>query len=135
MAKDPNAVAAKWAQRLGAASQAITDGVQAVQVAPGQAAARQSAVWAQNVAAAQQKWAQRVGSVSLQDWQTAMIQKGAPRVASGAQAAQPKMAAFLGQVLPYIDTVRASLPPRGDINANIARSAAFIQGMAKFQRR
>lgn len=135
MAKDPNAVAAKWAQRLSASTQAITDGVQAVQVAPGAAAARQSQVWAQNVAASQQKWAARVGSVSLSDWQQAMITKGAPRVASGATAAQPKMAAFLGQVLPFIDSAKSSLPPRGTLDQNIARSTAFIQAMSKFQRR
>lgn len=134
-AKDPQAVAARWASRLASSTQQITDGVQGVTVAPGQAAARQKAVWAQNVQASQDKWAARVGSVSLGDWQQSMITKGAPRVASGAQAAVPKMASFLTQALPYIETVKAGLPARGTLDQNIARMTAFVQGMSKFQRR
>ncbi|HTX52522.1 MAG TPA: hypothetical protein VMD08_03890 [Candidatus Baltobacteraceae bacterium] len=133
--KDPQAIAANWASRLGASSQRITDGVNAVTVAPGQAAARQKAVWQQNTANAADKWASRTSQVSLGDWQTAMIQKGAPRVGAGASAAVPKFASFMGQLLPHIDSVKAGLPPRGNLDANIARMVSFTQGMAKFQRR
>jgi hypothetical protein len=64
-----------------------------------------------------------------------MVTKGAPRVASGAQAAQPKMAAFMGQLLPYIESARTSLPARGTLDQNIARMTAFTMAMSKFQRR
>lgn len=131
----PEQIAAQWASRLAASGPRITAGVQAVTVAPGAAAARQKAVWAQNVAASQDKWAQRVGSVSLGDWQQAMIDKGAARIGSGAQAAQPKFAQFMGQLLPHIATVRGSLPARGNLDQNIVRMTMFVQGMAKFQRR
>ena len=133
--KDPNAIAQQWASRLGASSQRITDGVNAVTVAPGQAAARQKQVWVQNVQASADKWASRTSQVSLGDWQQAMIQKGAPRVGAGATAAVPKFATFMGQLLPHIDSVKATLPARGNLDANIARMVAFTQGMAKFQRR
>lgn len=131
----PEQIAAQWASRLAGSGQRITEGVNAVTVAPGQAAARQKAVWAQNVAAAQDKWASRVGAVPLSDWQAAMTQKGVQRVATGAQAAQPKFAAFMGQLLPHIAQVRGTLPPRGNLDQNIARMTAFVQGMSKFQRR
>lgn len=132
MAKDPATVAAKWAANLGAATQAITDGVNAVSVAPGQAAARQKAVWANNVQAAQNKWAQRVAAVSLSDWQQAILTKGVPRVATGAQAAVPKMQTFMTKLLPYIASGQSSLPARGDFNANLNRMTAWAQYMHKF---
>lgn len=131
----PDQIAAQWAQRLGASTQRITDGVNSVTVAPGQAAARQKDVWAQNVAASRDKWASRVGSVSLGDWQAAMTQKGAARIGPGAQAAVPKFASFMGQLIPHIQQVKGTLPPRGNLDQNIARMTTFVQGMAKFQRR
>lgn len=131
----PDQIAATWAARLASSTQKITDGVNAVTVAPGQAAARQKGVWAQNVAAAQDKWASRVAAVPLTDWQAAMTTKGVQRVATGAQAAQPKMAAFMGQLLPYIAQQKAALPARGTLDQNIARSTQFITGMAKFSKR
>ncbi|HVT14559.1 MAG TPA: hypothetical protein VHQ90_00060 [Thermoanaerobaculia bacterium] len=130
--KDPTAVAAKWAQNLAGATTSITAGVNAVSVAPGQAAARQAAVWAQNVAAAQQKWAARTAAVSLSQWQSAMINKGVPRIATGAQAAQPKMQAAMTKLLPYIHSQVAQLPPRGNLQQNIARATAMMTAMSKF---
>lgn len=134
MAQDPATVAQNWATRLGQSTQKIQDGVQRVQQAPGVAAARQKTAWQQNTAAAADKWARRTASVSLPEWQQAMIEKGAPRVAAGATAAVPKMQAFLTQLLPYVDNAVSSLPARGDLNANIARMVAFTQKMAAFKR-
>jgi hypothetical protein len=138
MAKSmPNAAdaAAKWAQNLGAAGTAYTAGVQAVQTAPGQQAAAASDRYIAGVQANVGKFKANVGSVSLADWQNAAVNKGAPRLATGATAAQPKMATVLGQLFPYIEQVRNSLPSRGDLEQNIARSAAFQRGMSKFVRR
>lgn len=131
----PEQIAAQWASRLGASTQRITDGVNAVTVAPGQAAARQKAVYQQNTAAAVDKWASRVAAVPLNDWQQAMITKGAARIGQGAQAAQGDFAQFMGQLLPHISSVKGSLPARGNLDQNIQRMVAFTQGMAKFQRR
>lgn len=130
----PDAVAAKWAQNLGSSTQRITDGVNGVTVAPGQAAARQKAAWVQNVAAAQDKWAANVASVSLNSWQQDMINKGVPRIASGASAAQPKFQNFMAQFLPFLDQQVRALPARGNLDQNIARMTAMVRGTAKFQR-
>jgi len=128
----PEQIAANWSQNLAAATQKITAGVQAVQVAPGQAAARQKAVYVANVNAQADKWASRTAAVSLQSWQASTTTKGIPRIASGATAAQPKFAAFMGQLLPFIQRQVQSLPPRGNLSQNIARMTAFVQGMATF---
>lgn len=124
--------AAQWAQRLAQSGPKITDGVQSTKVAPGAAAARQADVWLQNTTNAKTKWQQNVASVSLSDWQNAMTTKGIPRIAAGATAAQPKFEAFMAKALPYIENLKGTLPARGDLEANIARSAAFARGMSKF---
>jgi hypothetical protein len=132
-AQTPDQVAAAWAQRLAAATQKITAGVQAVTVAPGQAAARQKAVYTANVAASADKWAANVARVSLSSWQQASVEKGIPRIATGAAAAQPKFAAFMTQLLPFVSTAVASLPARGNLEANIVRMTAFSRKMATFK--
>lgn len=131
----PQEAAANWAQRLASSTDRINRGVQAVTTAPGQAAARQKEVWAQNVASSKDKWASRVAAVPLADWQQAMTQKGVQRVASGAQAAQPKMEAFMSQLLPYIASGQGALPARGTLDQNIGRMTQWVRHMANFQRR
>lgn len=124
--------AAKWASNLGASTSRIQAGVQAVTVAPGQSAARQKALWVQKVAASQNKWATNVAAVSLASWQNDTINKGIPRIASGATAAQPKMQQFMGRLLPYISNQVNALPARGDLEQNINRMTTFVRGMSKF---
>lgn len=130
--KDPTATAQKWATNLSAAGPTIQAGVEAVTVAPGQAAARQAAVYVANVQASAPKWARNVAAVPLSTWQNDMVTKGLPRIASGAQAAQPKMVNFLTQFLPFVNSAAAALPARGTLEQNIARSAAMIRKTAEF---
>ncbi len=125
--------AAKWATALPAAQQRYVDGINAVNVAPGALAARASATWAANTAAAQSKFARNSAAVSLQSWQQAATTKGAQRLSSGAQAAQSKVEATFAKLFPAIQSAVSSLPPRGDLEANIARSAAFARAMNKFK--
>lgn len=127
---DPNTLATAWANNLAGASQRMQAGAQAVTTPPGQAAAAQQATWLANVTAAAPLWAQKVAAVSLGSWQQAYITKGLPRVASGAQAAQPNFAIVLGKILQAEKTIVSSLPARGGLEQNIARSAAFQRAMA-----
>lgn len=133
----PDQGAAKWASRLSGATQDITTGVQGVTEAPGIAAARSKALWLQQVTASADKWARRVSAVSLTDWQTSMIQKGIPRIASGAQAAVPKMTAFLADFLPYVDQGVQALKsmPKGGVENGIARAGAMIRHNAAYVRK
>jgi hypothetical protein len=130
----PEEAAQAWAQRLAGSTDRIQRGVQSVTTAPGQAAARQKAVWVQNTQSAADKWARNAASVSLSEWQQATVEKGVQRIAAGAQAAQPKMAQFMGKLLPHIDSVRGTLPARGNLDQNIARMTTFVRGMSKFQK-
>jgi hypothetical protein len=129
----PDQIAANWAARLSGSTSKITAGIQGVTVAPGQAAARQQAAYVANVQAQAAKWATRVAAVSLSTWQQDTLNKGVPRIATGATAAQPKVTAFMTKLLPYIQSQVQALPARGTLDQNIARMTAFVQGMSKFK--
>lgn len=128
-AQTPDQIAAQWASRLGASTDKMQAGAMAVTVAPGQAAARQKAVWAQNVAASQNKWATNVAAVTTQQWQGDYINKGLPRVGTGAQNAIPKMTSFFGKLIPAINTGKSRLPARGSYDQNKARMNAWTDYM------
>lgn len=126
--------AAAWVAGLSNAGQKITDGVNSVTVAPGQLAARQKGAYTQGVAANADKWAKNVGAVPLATWQQDVIQKGVPRIATGAAQAQQKFGVFLAKLLPFIAAGKGSLPPRGSFDQNIARMTAWARYMHGFQK-
>lgn len=134
MAQSPAEIAARWKSGLSAAGARMTSGVQSVSVAPGQVAARNKAGYVQGVMDSQDKWATNVARVSLSEWQQAMITKGVPRLATGAAAAESDFADFMTKLLPFQQSLVNTLPARGGLEQNIARSAAYIRGMAGFSR-
>lgn len=129
----PQQAAAKWSTNMGAAVTRYADGVKAVTTSPNALAAAAVDRYMAGVQASQQKYVQRNQGVSLQYWQQQSVTKGSQRLASGATAAEGKMGQVFTQLFPYIEQVRGSLPARGDLEQNIARSAAFQRGMARFQ--
>jgi hypothetical protein len=133
----PEQAAAKWVQRLSASTEDIKRGVLGVTEAPGVSAARRKDLWLARVTQSADKWARRVSSVSLQDWQNAMVNKGVSRIASGAQEAQPKMASFMADFLPYVDSgvAKVKAMPKGSLEAGIARSAEMIRHNAAYVRK
>jgi len=133
MAVSADQAAADWVSGISAKTAKMQANVQAVTVAPGQLAARQKAVYVQNVQARADHWAARVGRVSLQEWQNAMITKGIPRVATGASAAQAKMTAVFAQLLPFIERGKSSLPQRGTFEQNKNRAMAWMDYMHGFK--
>lgn len=132
--KNASSVAKKWSQNLGASTTSITEGVNAVQVAPGVAAASRQALLKSRLNAAidSGKWAARVQSVSLGDWKQSMTTKGIQRIASGAQAAEPKMTKFLNDFLPVAAQVSAQVDsmPKNSIEDSVARAGAAIRAFA-----
>lgn len=131
---DPNAVAKRWSDNLSGATAKIQAGIEAVTVPPGQLAARQKPAYVAGVNANQDKWATNVAKVSTADWQAASINVGLPRIATGAQAAEPKMVTFMTKLLPYVNAGRTTLPPRGNLAQNKARVLAWIDYMAAFKK-
>lgn len=133
----PDAAAAKWASRLSGAGAEIQAGVMAVTESPGAAAARSADLWLQKVTASKPKWVRRVSSVTLQDWQQAMVNKGLGRIQTGATEAQPKVASFMAEFLPYVDqgVAKVKAMPKGTVEAGIARAGAMIRHNSQFVRK
>lgn len=125
-------VAQAWVNGLSSAGDKIKAGVDGVTTAPGQAAARQKAVYLASVQANADKWARNVAAVGIQDWKNAMETKGIPRIASGAAASQAKFQTFMTKLLPYIQSSRGALPARGTFEQNKARASAWMDAMHKF---
>jgi hypothetical protein len=107
-------------------------GINAVDQAPGIAAAAAKDRYVAGVTQNADKFAARVSAVTLADWKNMSVSKGQSRLASGATAGQAKYQAKIGAVLQAIGQVRDSLPPRGDINTNFERSR--LLGMALHER-
>lgn len=126
----------KWLTNLSASTDRMTQGANAVQKAPGLAAAAAADKWLAKVTASKAKFAARVSSVSLQSWQQSYINVGIPRVAQGAQAKQAKVTAFMDQFLPYLSTGLQTIDamPNTTLEDGIARATAMIRYNAKFQR-
>ena len=135
MPRSPDAIAQDWANRLAGSGDKIKAGVESVQVAPGQLAARQKTVYVQRVQERANTWAANTAAVSLQEWQGDMLNKGLARIGQGAQAAQGKFTAFMSRLLPYIENGRRQLPARGNLDQNINRMTAWVRHMAQFSNR
>jgi len=135
---NPATVAATWASNLGAATTKMKAGVSSLQTSPTQLAAQAVSKWQAamadpNTAARYQSGLSRV---SLTDWQTAYIQKGLPRIATGAQAAVPKFTQFLSQWLPFIQNAATQVRsmPSTTLQDRINRMVAMVNFEAGFKR-
>lgn len=132
----PQQAVDKWRTNISAATDRMTAGANAVQEAPGLAAARAADKWLARVTAAKDKFKTNVAAVSLASWQNSYINIGIPRVAQGANAKQGKVLAFQSQWLPYLQTGVATIDkmPSVTLEDGIARATAMIRYNAKFKR-
>ncbi len=117
--------AQRWNTGFAGAGTKWADGINAVTVPPGQLAAAAQPRYLAGVQANVGKWASNVSAVGLAQWKEMSISKGQGRLASGATAGQAKYEAKIGPVLNAIKSIVGGLPPRGTVEQNIQRSAAF----------
>lgn len=131
----PAQYADKWGRRLNAAQTDIQTGVNALQTAPGTAAAAAADRLLANFTQAVTSgfWAQRVSSVSLADWKAAMLNKGIPRIAAGVAQAQktkiPVWTSLLNAVQSAVSQVDSL--PKGTLQDSINRATAFMTAMSQ----
>src|SRR6266568_2982525 len=137
--KNPQTTAKKWSRNLGNATQDMKDAANAVSVSPTEsAAARKDEMRAKLLQAIDNgDWEAGLRGVSLADWKKDYIEKGIPRVAQGAQAAEGKMASFLTDFLPIADQVSQEVKsmPKLTLQDSINRSAHAITRFAEFKKR
>ena len=137
--KSPEVVAKKWQNGMSQAQEAMTEGVAAVTVAPGDAAAAARQKWVNAMAslAVQDKWARnvRIGG-SLPNWRSAMETYGIQRAVQGASQKASKYLAAVGPLLAFESQLQQTIkamPSLTDADRE-ARMLAWSRGMKKYQR-
>lgn len=86
-------------------------------------------------AEAEGKRARGLRDYGFDNWKKVTANKGSIRLGQGMAESADRMAKAMSQLLPFIDNLTESLPPRGDLNANLARADKFARGMAAFAAR
>ena len=134
----PDEVAQAWVNAMSQAATKATAGANAVTVSPGQSAANALQKWVQALASpqVQQKWQTQVGAVTLASWQQAYINKGVPRMASGASNAQAKFTAAMTSLLRFIDAGVAQVKsmPSATYADRENRMLTFVRYMHTYQK-
>lgn len=139
-AKDPSQVAAKWVANIQSAQSSMVNGANAVTESPAQGAIRnkQKMLTKWQAAMAQGgKWDNAMNQVTVDQWRSAYVQKGIPRIGQGAAAAQQKMANFLGQLIPFQQAGLSKIKsmPAITLSDSKARASAWIDYMATFKKK
>jgi hypothetical protein len=135
----PQEATEKHARRLKGSTEDIRRGVSRVTEAPGIAAAAKQDKMRQRLMESLDsgKWANRVKSVSLQDWQRLMVEKGVGRIAAGIDEAKEKTEDFFAQLFQHQEGLQRKVENMPDltIEDSINRMSTFIRGMAEFKRK
>lgn len=130
--------AKKWKDRLSGATQDVIDGINRVTESPMQKSAAAEDKWFQNIQKAHTsgKRKRALLNVSLETWKNQAATVGAPRIASGASAAEGKVAKFYDKLFPFQETLQNKIKGMPDISLSdsVARATAWITGMAEFDK-
>lgn len=104
---------------------------------PLQKAADAGALYLQKIqeAEAMGKRASGLRAFGFDNWKKVTASKGSVRLGQGMSESQDRYMRQMTQLLPFIDNLVDTLPPRGDLNANIARADKFMRGMAAYSQR
>ena len=124
----------KQAARLKNSIPEIRAGITAVTENPMQKAAENDDKWILRLQESRAKWKANTSAVTLDDWKNAALTKGVDRIASGIDAARPKVVAFATRVIPYINNLLQTIDAMPDttLEDSISRMTEFTRGMSKF---
>ncbi|MEM3377249.1 hypothetical protein [Metallosphaera sp.] len=133
--RSPEVAVNNWVNRTSAATNFYVQQVQAaawkVYAASNQAEANFATAMQQVIANKSRQAG--INASSDEAWKQGVATLGAQRYPQGVSAAQPKMAAVMNKLIPAIDQIRKSLPPRGVAGSqeNINRMVNFVTGLHK----
>lgn len=134
----PEEGARKLIDRARAAAPHIAEQVRKVTVSPTELAAQKIDKMRTNVIKAidDGKVERGLRRVSLSDWQSAMINKGVPRITQGLEQAESKIVEFNREFYPHLERVQAEVGAMPDttLEDNIARAVHNIRRNAEFTR-
>ncbi len=112
----PEEAARKLVENAQAAAPRMAEQIAKVTVNPAEVALQKADKWRAGIqeAIANGSYERGLRRTSLEDWRTAMIQKGIPRLAQGLQQALPKIEAFNRRFYPYLERVEAEVAAMDD---------------------
>lgn len=114
----------RWASGLANATERIRAGVQRTTKNPMERAVeaqeKMRIRWLESVNNGH--WRYQITKVSMDDWKRAMLTKGVPRVAEGANAAKPKVQAFARDLLAYEAQIKQRLDAMPKITPEDSRA-------------
>lgn len=126
--KTAQQAAQNWSGSSGRATTAYTEGVNNTTADWAGNTVRQQSVMQANWLASLSTWANRVQEVGTAGWKSATQAKAA-NYGTGFSAGANNYAAAAQKLIPFLQSAVAALPPRGDINANLQRSAALAMAL------
>lgn len=131
-------IAEKWRRHAEGAVADYTKGIDKVTESPTEKASRKQAKMRANLLKAidDGKWAKGLKAVSLEQWKEASKVKGSANYGTGVRASESKMAEFMAEVIPHIESGQSIIRNMPDITLedSKARAVAWIDHMAKFKR-
>ena len=129
----------KHNRRTKAASADMIAGVKRVDTAPGKLAGAKEDKMKANLMEALDngKWRRRVESVTLEDWRKDMLEKGVGRVSAGLDRAADKVQSFAEELIAHENSLLRTIDGMADLTLSdsVQRATAWIEGMAKFERK
>ena len=129
----------KHNRRTKAASADMIAGVKRVDTAPGKLAGAQELKMKTRLSEAidNGKWRRRVESVTLEEWKADMLEKGVGRVSAGLDRAADKVTAFAEELIAHENSLMRTVAGMPDLTLSdsVQRATAWIEGMAKFERK
>lgn len=135
---NPEQYADKLINRLSGAGEDIRRGVEQTEVSPTAEAAKKKDKYLQGIqeSVANGKWERGLMSVSREDWQKSMIEKGLPRIASGISNARPKLVEFAEKLLPHVSKGQDRIKNMPDLTLSDSkqRMIAWVDHMAGFKK-
>lgn len=136
MARDARKVTEKQIRNAQNGSQNYLDGVESVDMAPGQKAIKKKAKYLANVQASVDKWERNTGAVTLEEWKKMAREKGGARFSSGVEAARDKILAFHEEFQPFVAGIKAKLDTMDDTTPEQRerKMVENVREMRKFKR-
>lgn len=134
---NPESATSNWVTALSAAGAKYEAGIDRVRENPMEKAAAMSGKYLAGVQEAVQtgRYQAALRAVPFDFWKTAARQKGAQRLAGGAQAARPKMRRFFDTFLPYLSEVvdRIRAMPNNTFEERVQRATQYMRDVHEFR--
>jgi hypothetical protein len=132
----PEEFADKQANRLKSAVEDIRRGVERIKDNPMQKAAKKKDKYLQSIqhAVTSGKWERSLNAVPLDDWKTALMNKGINRLPQGIDEAHAKMVEFAKKLNDFQDKLaqQVNAMPDNTPEDRINKMVAWVRGMSKF---